>query len=1010
MRRPDPERRAAETVRPATMGRPRLPTLIVFCAFALSGCAGLIYQSIWAQYLGLFLGHAAYAQSLVLAIFMGGMALGAWWAGARAARWRNLLRAYALVELCIGLAAALFHPFYLAATQFAYDHAFPALAGSGFGALFKWLLAGLLIFPQSILLGATFPLMSNALMRRLPTGAGAILGGLYFTNSIGAAAGALFATFVLLPAVGLPGAMAAGALLNVIVALIAFALAREAEPAPAAVVDTSAIAGNLRLLLPLAAFITGATSFVYEIGWVRMLSLVFGSTVHAFELMLAAFVGGLAFGAASIRRRIDRYAEPLRVGGYVQIAMGVAALTSLVLYDSCFDGVAWAMKVLPKTGNGYDLFNVATAVGAIVMMLPTAFFAGMTLPLFTLALIRDGGGERSVGRIYSANTVGAIAGIYLAVHWLIPLTGLKATMIVAAAGDLALGLVLLRRFPAALRSPWLVLATGCVVALAAAAQFARFDPMAMAAGVYRFGGARFESSSASVIFYRDGETASIAAVKTNDGKLIISTNGKADASIQLNKDAPPTLDEITMVMLGVLPLAMHAAPQTAAIIGFGAGQSTHTLLGDSRLRRVDTIEIEPAMVEGAKAFGTRVARAFDDPRSHVHFDDAKAYFASNPARYDIILSEPSNPWVSGVGGLFSTEFYRFIPRHLNPGGLFVQWVQLYDINDELVATIGRSLAESFTDFRVYLTNDTDAVIVATAQGVLPEIRDDVFHQPALTDELRRVGLAGAEDLRIRQVGDRRSLLPMFDSLSHRSNSDFFPILSLEAPRARFLSSRPMALLGVNVSDLPVREVLAGIAPPIPGKFLADQAYLPSELAAQSVFVAAALAGTRGAADTPLAQAITTMRGVIAACADGSDDAQKIDMLQQLAARTIPYLNAVRLRQVWIEPSWITCATPTETVREMLGVVSALARRDFAEAGLKAASLSQAHKAALSQTVREWLLRVAMLSAIAQQRYADVATYDATLGSDITSVGWNRLQRDYLLAFARDRILHPTTHQ
>ncbi len=1011
MRRQNPERRATEEPRPAAIGRLRLQTLIVFCAFSLSGCAGLIYQSIWAQYLGLFLGHAAYAQSLVLAIFMGGMALGAWWAGARAARWRNLLRAYALVELCIGLAAAVFHPFYLATTQFAYDHAFQALAGSGFGALFKWLLAALLIFPQSVLLGATFPLMSNALMRRLPAGAGAILGGLYFTNSIGAAIGALFATFVLLPTIGLPGAMAVGALLNVSVALIAFALARDAEPAPAAVAaDTSASAGHVRPLLPAAAFITGATSFVYEIGWVRMLSLVFGSTVHAFELMLAAFVGGLAFGAASIRRRIDDYAEPLRVGGYVQIAMGVAALTSLVLYDSCFDGVAWAMKVLPKTSTGYDLFNVATAVGAIVMMLPTAFFAGMTLPLFTLALIRDGGGERSVGRIYSANTFGAIAGIYLAVHWLIPQTGLKTTMIVAAAGDLVLGLVLLRHFPAAVRARWLVLATGCVAALAAAAQFARFDPMAMAAGVYRFGGARFESGSASVVFYRDGETASIAAVKITDGKLLISTNGKADASIQLDKDAPPTLDEITMVMLGVLPLAMHPAPQTVAIIGFGAGQSTHTLLGDSRLRQVDTIEIEPAMVEGAKTFGTHVARAFDDPRSHVHFDDAKAYFASNPARYDIILSEPSNPWVSGVGGLFSTEFYRFIPRHLNPGGLFVQWVQLYDINDELVATIGRSLAESFADFRVYLTNDTDAVIVATAQGSLPELRDDVFRQAALTDELRRVGLAGVEDLKIRQVGDRRSLLPMFDSLSQRSNSDFFPILSLEAPRTRFLSSRPMALLGVNVSDLPVREVLAHIAPPIPGQFLADEGYSPSELAAQSVFVAAALADVHAAADTPLAHAVTTMRDVIAACTDDSDDSQKIDMLQQLAARMIPWLNAAQLQQVLIEPAWITCATPTEAVSAMLRVVAALAQRDFAKAGLNAASLSEVHKHVLSQTVRDWLLRVAMLSAIAEQRYADVATYDATVGSDIASVGWNRLQRDYLLAFAREQLLHAPASQ
>jgi predicted membrane-bound spermidine synthase len=1010
MRRPDAEHGTEGEPRMTARGRTaRLRTWTIFGAFALSGCAGLIYQSIWARYLGLFLGHAAYAQSLVLAIFMGGMALGAWWAGARAAAWNNLLRGYAMVELCIGLAAAVFHPLYLAATQFAYDHGFPALAGSGAGTLFKWSLAGLLIFPQSVLLGATFPLLSNALMRRSPAGSGSILGGLYFTNSIGAAAGALFATFVLLPAVGLPGAMAAGALLNVLVALIAFALAREAEPRPvAALPSTPEIVGHSRLLLPIAAFVTGATSFVYEIGWVRMLSLAFGTTTHVFEIMLAAFIGGLACGAAWIRRRIDRYAQPLQVGGTVQIAMGIAALVSLVLYNSCFDGVAWAMSVLPKTDRGYDLFNIATATGAIAMMLPTAFFAGMTLPLFTVALMRDGDGERSVGRIYSANTLGAIAGIYIAVHWLIPLSGLKATMITAASGDLALGLVLLLRFRSATRTRRAVAVSGCLVAIAATALSAQFDPMAMAAGVYRRGSARFESSFANVVFYRDGETASVATIRIDDGEMVISTNGKADASIQLGSERKPTVDEITMVMSGVLPLAMHPAPQTAAVIGFGAGLSTHTLLGDPRLHQVDTIEIEPAMVEGAKTFGKRVARAFDDPRSRIRFDDAKAYFASNLTRYDIIVSEPSNPWVSGVEGLFSTEFYKFVPRHLQSGGLFVQWVQLYDINDELLATIGRSLAESFADFRVYLTNDTDAVIVATPSGSLPELHDEVFRQPALTDELRHVGLASVEDLKVRQVGDRLSLLPMFNAVSQRSNSDFYPILSLEGPRARFIGSRPMLLLGVNVSDLPVREVLARIAPPVPGQFLPEPSYMPSELAAQSAFVAAALVATQpGAIDTPVARAITTMRMVVAACADESGDAQKIDFLQQLAARTIPYLDAEHLQRVWNEPDWIECATPTEAVRTMIDVVSALARRDFSLSGFNAVSLLQAHRQVLSQTTCDWLLRAAMLSAIAEGRYADVATLDSTLGSQINSQGWNRLQRTYLIAFAREEMPHTT---
>src|SRR5579859_7058038 len=222
---------------------------------------------------------------------------------------------------------------------------------------------------------------------------------------------------------------------------------------PVAPIGQERAGGNRHIsgssLLLAAAFVTGATSFVYEIGWVRMLSLVFGSTVHAFELMLAAFIGGLAFGGLAIRKRIDRYEEPARVGGYVQVSMGLAALASLVLYDRLFDWVAWFISALAKSDSGHDLFNVVTAVLALLIMAPAAFFAGMTLPLLTLALVRKGGGEASVGRIYAANTFGAIAGVFLATHVLIPGLGLKLAMTLAAGGDLVLGLFLLRKTLAA---------------------------------------------------------------------------------------------------------------------------------------------------------------------------------------------------------------------------------------------------------------------------------------------------------------------------------------------------------------------------------------------------------------------------------------------------------------------------------------------------------------------------------------------------------------------------------
>ncbi|HEY6892798.1 MAG TPA: spermine synthase, partial [Rhodanobacteraceae bacterium] len=652
-------------------------------------------------------------------------------------------------------------------------------------------------------------------MRRLAIGDGSILSGLYFTNSIGAAAGALIATFVLLPAVGLPGAMRVGALLNVIVALIALGLSRNPESALAprereAADRARGLSGQALFLI--AAAITGATSFVYEMGWIRMLSLVFGATVHAFELMLAAFIGGLAFGGLWIRRRIDGYASPLRAVGLVQVLMGLAALSSLVVYGWTFDWVAWLLGAISRTESAYFLYNSATAVVAILIMAPAAFFAGMTLPLFTLALLRAGGGESSVGRIYASNTVGAIVGVFLAMHVLIPGTGLKLAMIFAAVADIALGLVLLRRAPETPRSRPQYLgalaASGAAVALTL--MFARFDPAVLTSGVYRTAIPHIDLPDESVVYYKDGKTASVGVVANKaNGRMRIVTNGKPDASLAVLDGGRESPDETTMIMAAVLPLALHKNPLDVANIGFGSGLTVHTLLGDSRPQHVDTIEIEPAMYEGAKAFNKRVQRAYTDPRARIHFEDAKAYFASHASKYDVIISEPSNPWVTGVAGLFSKEWYRFVPRHLKEGGLYVQWIQLYEINEELVATIVNALNESFQDFRVFMASDYDMIIVARADGLVGPLDERVFGDPGVRESLASVHVPNLASLELHAMGDRKSFTPYIHAISKRQNSDFYPILSLEAPKVRFTAINARGIWGLLLSDLPTIEAIAG---------------------------------------------------------------------------------------------------------------------------------------------------------------------------------------------------------
>jgi spermidine synthase len=879
---------------------------------------------------------------------------------------------------------------------------------------FKWTSGALLILPQAILLGTTFPLMSNGLMRRLRSGDGAILGGLYFSNSIGAAIGALIATFILLPAIGLPGAMFFGAVLNVVVAISAWLLARTPEipRAPIAVAASPQQQVGIARLLLVAAFVTGATSFVYEIGWVRMLSLAFGSTVHAFELMLAAFIGGLAFGGLWIRRRIDGYARPIRVGGWVQIGMGLAALTSLLAYDHSFDWVAWFMKALSHNDGGYVIYNLVTAGVSLLLMAPAAFFAGMTLPLFTYSLMRDGGGEASVGRIYAANTIGAIIGVFAAVHFLIPILGLKLAMCISAAGDLALGLVLLRRTGASserVDGSYLGALVACGLATMAVLVLARFDSDAMAAGVYRSGIARMSDQGSKILSYRDGKTASVATRVAKNGLVTISTNGKVDAGIMMAVDGKPSADEITMIMAGVLPLLHNPHPRTAAVIGFGSGLTTHTLLGDPRLEQVDTIEIEPAMVEGARVFGDHVQRAYDDPRSHIHIEDAKTYFAANRSRYDIIVAEPSNPWVSGVASLFSQEFYHFVPRHLQPGGLFVQWIQLYEINEELVASVAHALSSSFKDYRIYLANNADMLIVARVDGMVEDANPQVLSTPGLRGVVERVDIATVDDIAAHQIGDRQSFEPLFEALSSRTTSDFHPFLSLEAPKTRFISQAAQAIFRFARTDLPYRAVLAGLPPPNVERIANSPSYDFLGDVHRAARMAAALrdgSAPEHDADAEVFSRVLLLRQSVGACrADEAVNGSTLDNLVNIAGRTIPYLDADTARATWSDPAWINCTTQSKPVRQLLGVIQALAKNDWPTMQQDAIALLRDDSPYWSATTKDWLLRAAMLSAIANRDYAAVGAIDRDLGSHVVGNTITLPHRSYMLAYAEQRLAH-----
>jgi spermidine synthase len=813
--------------------------LLLVAAFVLSGAAGLIYESIWTRYLGLFVGHSAYAQIIVLVIFLGGMSLGAQLTSTRSKRIKSPLLWYAGIEFVVGLMALAFHEVYLAATAFSYDTLFPATSGVTL-TIAKWSVAGLLILPQSVLLGATFPLMSAGVIRmtRDARGPGRALSLLYFANSIGAASGVLLAGFGLLQTVGLDGTLMTAGFINVMVALVVGLAARTYEreeafrlaaagtptPSPEPQADRETLGPEWRALL-IVSFGTAVASFIYEIAWIRMLSLVVGSATHSFELMLSAFILGLALGALWIRGKADTIADPVRFLGMVQWVMGLAAIATLPLYIASFDWVASLMNTVQSNDNGYAVFTFARYLIAATIMLPATFCAGMTLPLITRVLMKGGAGERAIGTVYAVNTLGSIVGVVLAGLILMPLLGLKLLLIVGALVDIGLGVWLVSRQSGAaptgasrfnMPGPAVAVSLALSAGIIAMVSFtAKFDLARLTSGVYRHGVVA-DVNDYTVPFYKDGRTASVSLRRSEDGFLTLATNGKPDASMDqawlkganTNGDLfQLTRDLATQLLLPFITMAHAPNAENSAVVGFGSGMSSHVLLGSPHMKEVVTIEIEPEILNAARGFMPANERAYNDKRSTFVIDDAKSYFASSGRKFDLILSEPSNPWVSGVSGLFTKEFYGRVKDQLTDRGVFGQWLHLYELSDGLATSVLYAIDEVFSDYAIFFTSNADVLIVA-ANHPLPEPTWGITAFPDLAKDLKRAIPLTPSSLEALRLGDRHSLQPMIQ-MHGAANSDFIPVLDLGAERTRFLRENAVGYTSLSEGRFDIVAALTG---------------------------------------------------------------------------------------------------------------------------------------------------------------------------------------------------------
>lgn len=943
------------------------PASLYFVIFTLSGFSGLIYESLWSHYLKLFLGHAAYAQSLVLAIFMGGMAIGAWLAAHYSIKWKAPILIYALVEGIIGLCALLFHNGFIVITDLIHISLLPAIGSTTAAYAVKWSIAALMIIPQSILLGMTFPLMTAGVVRRYPGNTGRKIAFLYFCNSIGAAIGVLASGFWLIKAIGLPGAIMTAGLINIALALSVWLIVQAdtiTDNPPINLPPDPAQKKNHTLILS-AAFITGMASFIYEIGWIRMLGIALGSSTHAFELMLSAFITGLALGGLWIRKRIDTIHSLFSFSAYVQILMGLLALATLWVYSGTFTWISHLLQALSRTDQGYTILLLTSHGIALLVMLPATFCAGMTLPLFTSMLLKTGYGEKSIGRIYAANTAGSIIGVIFAVNIGLPLLGLKYLISFGAALDILLGLVLLGAAASFLQQQK-PLAIACALSIAVFVFILNQSGMQkeqLASGVFRYGRTHIPEDH-QIYYYRDGKTASISLHGRKDRTLVIATNGKPDAAIDYNEKGFSS-DEITMVLSGALPFGFKPDATRIANIGMGSGLTTHTILAMPQVQQLDTIEIESAMVEASKGFGAKISRAHTDPRSNIHIEDAKTFFSVHNQQYDIIVSEPSNPWVSGVASLFSQEFYRHIKRYLVEDGLLVQWLHLYESNNALLGSVLNALDGQFADYALYLTNDTDILLIARKSGQLGPLSAEALLQSPLRTELNAIGIHTAADLHYRRLINKKHLGPVLQAMNTPTNSDFFPYLDLNAHKAFFLQHIPSGFM-FNQAPFPVIDMLEHNPTfSLPDALTVSENFQFSQQqhAAQAALTAL-ISGTLPAPEALSPETrnlIISLQNTAHHCDVPLYSSLWLNNLHSAAQFLIKHLDTHTLRQLFSSTFYTRCYDHAEApLKTWLDFYRAQAERNAGEMGRLAKHLLDEHGDAEDPQLKTYLLTAAIL--------------------------------------------------
>ncbi|MBX9570190.1 MAG: fused MFS/spermidine synthase [Candidatus Obscuribacterales bacterium] len=696
--------------------------VVVSLLFFVSGISSLVYQVIWTRSLVLVFGSTQFATATVLAVFMAGLGFGALVSGklsnkvgAKALLWYGLLEGF--IGVWALLAPSMFSlavPIYQSGFQA--FHLNPLLFG-----VLRFLVASIILLPPTTCMGATLPLLSSFVANQIES-VGNRIGTLYAVNTFGAVCGALLGGFVFLPSLGLSASTVIAAVLNIVLFILAFLLFNKSvSKTPGELVSASqkSEVNSKEVMAVLACFfVSGALSMFYEIGWTRILLLLIGSTTYAFTVMLSTFLLGIFLGSYVCAKFVDKLRNPIGVFALGQIYLCFAVLLSLTVYNFL---PYLNLLVVSAIGSNETLSMLLRFCAASAVLLPITLCLGALFPLGVKICSRniDEVGD-SVGQLYSINTFGAIIGAFVAGFLAIPLVGCENTLVYAAIANLVLGLLLLFSFGAMRTSIKAVAATGLILLIAWASNKASLineDILVFAQYEKReiLGGAADVPSwpqwlarlNRNISFFKDGICANVAVSQMHNPPVtLLFTNGHCDASDRADME--------NQVNLALLPMLLNSSSKHVCVIGWGSGVTAAYSLRFP-VQSVVCAEIEPAVLEATKFFHHVNFSAETDQRCRVEPSDGRNYLLCSSKLFDVIISEPSNPWQAGVCNLFTKEYFQITKEHLTKNGRFAMWCQLNEVSPKNLREVIAALHDVYPTVYLFDSGQGDMCAVASAE-------------------------------------------------------------------------------------------------------------------------------------------------------------------------------------------------------------------------------------------------------------------------------------------------------